>query len=188
MATTHQRQLIREAAVAQIKGSAPTYATSAQDRVFETRLVPFASVVLPAIAVYTLRETSVDKGSAPRELERTMQLAVEAMVKTGENVDDAMDAIALEIERAMHADPTFGDTAGDSSLTSTEMDIVEDADREYGVVRMLFTTTYYTGAPDADDVQLDDLQTVDIKTSLGNAVNPDNQAEDQLTNLSPQQF
>ena len=46
----HQRQLIRHAVVAALKAAA----TSAGDRVFAARMVPFRRLELPAIAVYGL--------------------------------------------------------------------------------------------------------------------------------------
>lgn len=179
----HQRQQIREAVAAQLKGVAPDFATSAQGRVYETRLVPFRRLELPAVAVYALEETSDDQRSAPREYKRTLQLAIEGAVKLTDNVDDALDALALELERAVDADPTFGDTASDSVLASTVLDIVEDSDRSVGVVRLQYSVTYYTYAPDAADHDFDELQTVDVKTRIGGVADP---AEDKLEDLGGQ--
>lgn len=158
----HQRQIIREA----VK-TALLNATAAADRVFETRIVPWRRLELPALAIYTLQEGAEDRSTAPRELTRTMQLAIEAAVKQSSNVDDAMDAISLEIEKVMHADETFGGVAGDSVLTSTELDVMEEADRPVGLVRLVYTVTYYTHAPEADDVALDDLETVHVTQQIG---------------------
>src|SRR3990170_40796 len=126
----HQRQVIREAAKAQLLGK-----TAAGPHVFETRKVPYKRLTLPAIAVYSGDESSTDQGSAPRELKRTLQLAIEAAVKEGANVDDSMDSIAEEIERAIHVDPTFGGKASDAVLSSTSLDVDEIADQPVGLVR-----------------------------------------------------
>jgi hypothetical protein len=177
----HQRQVIREAAQAALVAAN----TAAGTRVTETRLGPQRATELPAISVYTLSE-EVDPASAqsaPRELKRELQLAVEGWVRATGNVDDALDALALEIERAMHADPTLGGACSDSVLASTEVGIKMDGDRPMGAVHIVYVVRFYTYVPEADDVTLDDLSTVDVKTSLANAVNEANQAEDLIENL-----
>jgi hypothetical protein len=177
----HQRQIIREAVVAAIIAAN----TSAGARVYETRAVPWARVQLPAISVYLPGDTVTEesKNTAPRVLDRVGQLEVIAAVETGENVDDAMDAIALEIERAMHKDPSFGGVCGGSVLSSTDSDTVEVGQKPLGFIVLTYEVDFNTGAPEADDTTLDDLNTVDSKIDLGN-VQPDaDQAEDTLQNL-----
>lgn len=174
----HQRQLIREAVKAQLLGK-----TAAAARVYETRVVPWKRLELPAVAVYALEET-VDRASqstAPRELRRQLKLAIEVAVKAGTNLDDALDAVALEVERALHADPTFGDTASDSILESTQISLAEEGDTLIGLALLTFSVTYFTMAPEAADVDLvTDFSKAHIATSLGAAVHPDNQAVDDL--------
>jgi hypothetical protein len=176
----HQRQAIREAVTARLKGR-----TAAGGRVYETQKVPWTRLELPAIAVYSLDETvdPASKSTAPRELTRTVPIAIEAVVRPGANVDDAMDAMSLEIERVVDRDPTFGDTASDSILATTEQRLSEEGDQTVGNVRLTYNVTYYTQAPDPADVELDDLKTVDVRTSLGGAVAAADQAEDTVTNL-----
>lgn len=171
----HPRQEIRHAVAAQLTGK-----TAAGGRVFRTRKVPYQGVELPALAVYTLEESVEDDGdSAPRELQRSIQLAVEGVVEGTEDVDDALDALALEVETALHADDTFGGKASDSMLSSTELDVFEDGERTVGLVRLVYAVTYYSTAPEA--VALPDFTTADIRHNLSNAVHPDNEARDNLT-------
>ena len=170
--TLHDRQQIREAVKAALigaHGDPVQYATAAGARVYETRVVPFRRLELPAVAVYSLSETSDDEETAPRVLKRSLQLVVEAAVQQGDNVDDALDAISAQIETAMHRDPTFGGVASDSTLSSTRLDVYEEGERITGVAVMQYAVTYYTAAPAAADVTLDDLETVGIQTSLGGA-------------------
>lgn len=176
----HQRQRIREAAKAALVGK-----TAVGDRVHETRILPWKKIELPAIAVYTLNE-EVDPESArsaPRELERTVELAIEAFVEAGDNVDDALDALALQIERAMHADETLGGTASDSILSSSEMAVLKDGEKLAGTIGLTYSVRYFTYAPDAADVHLNEFATADIRHNLGNVVHPDNEAHDRLTGL-----
>lgn len=175
---SHQRKEIRLAVQAALVAAD----TAAETRVYASRMIPFRRIDLPAIAVYTLEESSVDNDSAPRELTRTLQLVIEAAVRaTGTQIDDELDDLAEEIERAMHADETFGGKCGDSVLASTEMDLAEDGDRMIGILKLTYATTYYTYAPEDADVTLDDLETVETTYDLG--TEPEDQAVDLLEDL-----
>lgn len=156
----HRRQLIRKA----IQAALLAADTSADTRVYTTRKVPYKRLELPSIAIYSLKEP-VDpdsKNTAPRVLTRDLAVAIEAVVKEGENVDDAMDDIALEIEQAMHIDPTFGDVCCDSLLSDTELELAEVGDQPVGRVTLLYTVTYMTGAPEAEDTDLDDFASAGV--------------------------
>jgi hypothetical protein len=177
----HPRQLIREAAKTALVNT-----TAANERVVTTRRIPWRPGLLPGIGVYTLEEF-VDPESArtaPRELERHPSLVVEAVLRDDvENIDDALDAIALQIEIAIAADDTLGGTASDCWLTKTEFEFGMQGDQEIAVARLIFSVTYYKAAPDAADVALDDLKTIDAKYNLANAQAAGNQAEDTLEDL-----
>lgn len=174
----HPRQEIRHAVAAQLVNK-----TAAGDRVFKTRVLPYRRE-FPALAVYTPTENvKTDTDSAPRELERSPELVVEgaAQVTSAENADDVLDALAWEIEQALHADPTFGGTAADSRLVSSELDVFPEGEQMVGIVKLTYAVTYYAYAAGAPT--LDDLKTVDIRQNLGNAVHPSNQAHDVLSDL-----
>jgi hypothetical protein len=178
----HPRQLIREACKAQLIAAA----TAAADRVTETRVVPHKRPKLPAIAVYMLAET-VDPtswGTAPRELKRFADLAIEAAAEAAADVDDALDNLALQIEAAIHKDETLGGKASDCVLASSEIDVLEEGQQLIGVVRLNFRVTYYTDAPAiADQAALQDLITADIRHNVGGALPAGNQGHDTLTGL-----
>jgi hypothetical protein len=179
MATKHQRQLIREAVRACLMDR-----TDAAERVLTTRVIPLESFgVLPLIAIYTRSET-VDQESqstAPRRLTRTLQLAVEAYVTATEDVDGSLDEIARTIEKLMAVDPALGGACCDSILAGTEMSFDSTGEQDVGIATLTFTVNYETEAPEAEDVPLENLTTVDTKTSLGGTVLPQDQAEDIIT-------
>jgi hypothetical protein len=176
----HPRQLIREAVCAQLVAAD----TAAESRVFETRIIPIRQPELPAIAVYTLEESVEESGSAPRELKRVLQLMVEGAA-TGADIDDTLDDLALEIERAMHSDETFGGTASDALMASTDVEILEQGQKLIGVVRIVYQVTYYTHAPEAADVPLDNFNTFDVHTSLSGDQAVADQAHDFETGINP---
>lgn len=175
----HQRQLIREAVRAQLLGK-----TAAADRVYETRTVPWRTVELPAISIYTLDET-IDPDSrqtAPRELTRQLRLQVLGVVRVGANVDDQLDALAEEVERAIDADPNFAGTAFDSILQSVQLAVDIQGDRPVGELQMVYAVTYNTDAPKAADITppLVDFGRAHITTDLGGTTHADDQAVDDV--------
>ena len=176
----HLRQAIRAAVVAALVGQTPAGA-----RVIGTRFVPWRPVELPGIGVYTLRERVEEdsRQTAPRELERRLELAIEACVKADEEIDDNLDALALSIERVLHADPTLGGLVSDLVLAQTEVDVLEGADQPIGVIRLVYEVWYFTGAPEAADVALDDLKTVDVHHDLSAGQELDDQAHDVVDHL-----
>lgn len=160
----HQREVIRK----KIRDLIVAGATVAGSRVYPSRVLPLRGIELPAIAVYTLDETvSGDSlATAPRELTRDLSVVIEAWVKAGavtdpkvEQVDDRMDELAEQIETIMHADPYLGGEAGESILTGTETEIVEEGDRTLGLLLLSYRVTYRTLAPIAP-VLADDFNTI----------------------------
>lgn len=155
---THPRQVIRHAVVAQLINK-----TGAGTRVYPDRRIPFQRVELPALAVYVPTE-SVEiqsRATAPRELDRRAQAVVEVLVQQAEGVDDALDALALEVENALHADWTLGGVASDLLLTSTETEVVDTGKQLIGVARLEFEVRYYTEAVPV--AALDDFKTADVR-------------------------
>lgn len=181
----HPRQAIREAVVAQLKGSPGAWRTAAQDRVYGTRRVPWTQVQLPAISVYTPSE-SVDpdsKNSAPRCLYRYPKLVIEGAARTTGNIDNVLDDLALQIEKAMERDVELAGTCNNSILSSTEIEADVTGEQPIGAVIMTYWCELFTDSPDEDDVTLDDLSTVDAKTSLGGEQAPADQTEVMVTGL-----
>jgi hypothetical protein len=149
----HERQLLREAIVAQLKGPSNDR-TSAGERVFKTRQDPLRTWELPAISVYSVEEpvNEKSKSTAPRELERDLRVEIVGWVKATENVDDALDALALEIETAMDLDPNLRVTvddelcprAFDSILEGTSFAERLEGERPMGSVVLTYVCTYHT--------------------------------------------
>lgn len=141
----HPRKLVRDAVVALL-----TNATSAGSRVFPTRIEPIRKAQLPAIAVYTLSEESApETDSAPRELARIVRVEIAGFVAhtNAIPVDDAMDALAEQIESAMDADRYLDGAAYDSVLEGTELQVREDdarSDPLLGIITLTYAVEYRT--------------------------------------------
>lgn len=149
--TDHPRQIIRDAVVAAL-----TNTTSAGPRVKATRVEPMGVLVsssrgsgLPAIGVYTPTDT-VDPDAPqykPLELWHNLELHVVAWVvdTAAVPVENAMDAIAKQIEAAMSVDRYFGGACGGkvgSILVSTETGVNDDGDPLIGVIKLAFRCEY----------------------------------------------
>lgn len=178
---THPRQQIREA----VKAALVAASTAAGSRVYESRGIPWGMGELPAISVYSLNE-QVDEGSrttAPRELDRTVNVAVDLVVSVPAQgaVDDVLDALALQVENAMHADRTLGGVASDLMLISTEMGTVEGGQRPIAAAQLVYAVQYFTLAPEPSAPE--NLEAASVTHDLGGEVHPDNQARDQVEDL-----
>lgn len=173
----HPRALIRQAVVAQLIAAS----TAAGARVEATREIPRRRTDGPALGVYTPEESvaSAETRTAPREHTRALTLVVEGIVSGASGVDDALDALALEVEDALDADDTFGRKAAESSLASTDLEVVEDGDRTVGLIRLTYTVTYYTFAPREVDAP-DAFVSAGVKYDLNGSVIPQDQAEDNV--------
>lgn len=177
----HPRRLIRDAAKAALLSE-----TAAGTRVVTSRRIPWRPSQLPGIGIYTLEETTdpASAQTAPRELKRHLELAIEAFIRADEDTfDDELDAIAREIEVAIAADDTLGGTASDCWLTKTEFDFGTEGDQQIVTVRLIFRVTYFGFAPDANDGALEDLVTVTSVTNLGGSQEAGNRAQDVVDDL-----
>lgn len=141
----HARQLIREAAAAQLTGLAAT-----GSRVYAARVHPLSPTGIPALLVFTNQESIASESEfAPREQRRTLELVIEAYARLSADVDDQLDQIASEIETAIAADTTLGGTASDCELAGINTDLFGEGDQFMGLLTMTYQVLYFTteGAP-----------------------------------------
>ncbi|MBU1594262.1 MAG: hypothetical protein KKA55_01850 [Proteobacteria bacterium] len=160
----HPRQLIREAVVELLTG-----ATDAGARVWASRMRHVSSRDLPAIGVYTTEESSPLADVSPRKYERTVTVAVDCMVEADESVDDALDALAMQVETALMADPTLGGAALDSALMRTSIGLVGEGRTQAGCATLEFEADYETSPGLVDLDSLDDFATAGVDYDLAPA-------------------
>lgn len=172
----HQRQVIGAKVRDLLLGK-----TAAGERVYLNRFLTLRNRELPAVLVYPLSE-EVDPASAttaPRELTRRLELAIDGLVAAEEAADTAMNALALEIEQALAADPYLAGESGDLILTDTELAVDTVGDRLVGRVALTFEVTYRTMAPEAS-LDMDDFLSAGVAQDLGGAVHEDEIAQDEF--------
>jgi hypothetical protein len=163
----HQRAVIGE----KIREILIAAETDAGDRVYLNRFITTRNRELPAILVYPLSET-IDPASgstAPRELTRNLELAIDGLVWGETDADAKMTELGDQIEAALHADPYLAGEAGDSLLVDVDLGVETVGDRPVGRIAMTYAVTYRTAAPAAPE-GLDDLETVHATTNVEGAL------------------
>lgn len=137
---THRRKEIRDRAVAVLAAADIV----ADGRVVSNRLIAAHEDNLPMINVLSADEAEQIQEVSGAGLIRTLQLAIEITAKTadGETIDDALDALAEDVEDAMEGDPTLSQLAIDCTLASTA--IATDVSGHYslGRIRLTYQTRY----------------------------------------------
>ena len=145
---SHPRTAIRDALVDRLKTKVDdVFLTDAGDKIYGSRTKPLFDQFLPAILVYARSENVIEErfasdgyGATKRELE----IAFEAVVLGNEQVDDALDNIAKQIEDAFDGWEMPTRKADVMKLKSTEIDISIDGSKIYGAARLTYGITYYT--------------------------------------------
>jgi hypothetical protein len=137
----HPRQSIRQAVTAALVAAN----TAAEDRVFPSREVPWRRTQLPGLAVYTLEEAVNEQEliANPGASLRVLQLGLLAVVEVTERMDDAIDALCLEVEAAVAKAEGFGIEAVISvRMRDTKIEIAEDQGRPLGVASLRYEIQY----------------------------------------------
>ncbi len=145
----HVRKQIRKAAAAALIGLATT-----GSRVYESRVYPLNRAKLPGLLVFTTTEDSGHDDSAMGDMElmRDVALQVHGVVRISENLEDEMDDIALEVERALDDLGTMDGLVkiyhGIQGTISTLAG--EEVSKPHGAIALEFLYTYRTreGSPD----------------------------------------
>lgn len=157
MSALHPRTVIRKGVAALLKGK-----TAAGQSVYTSRVEAFGSRHLPAISIYTTDEDADTGDTSPRRYTRTPDVVVQAVFEVDADLDDAMDAMALEIEAVLLPEPTWGGIADDSVLTKTAMYLADTGRAELGCLALTFRAEYDTRPGLVVEATLDDFATADV--------------------------
>lgn len=123
--------------------------TSVGENVFPSRLFSLDDEQLPSISVYTTDESNLEAVTKvtlgrPPIINRTMPLVIEAHAKIDDGIDDTLDALAAEIERAMASEIYVEERMIPAQLVSTQTFFSGDSDQEVGVIRLIYSVAYST--------------------------------------------
>lgn len=139
--TTHVRQQIREAVATLVTGLATT-----GNRVHQSRLRPQAASGLPCLLVHSNDTEQVDAADADVLQERRLPIVVRGIAKGGATLDDTLDAMALEVETALAANPRLSGKAAMGRLESVDTEFDDSTDQPVGEIQLRYLYTYFTQA------------------------------------------
>ena len=134
--TTHARQQIREAVATRLTGLAAT-----GSRVFQSRMR--AQKTLPCLLI-ACGDERIEQGIQTAQ-DRSLEIIVTGLAKATANVDDALDAIALQVETAIASAP-FTTPNCLLSLAGIETGFDESLEAPVGEIRLTFKALYFTSA------------------------------------------
>ena len=141
----HVRQQIREAFAAQVTGLVTSGA-----RVFQSRFYNMAETDLPGLKIYTEQEEIADNAgttyqASPDLQRRTISLRCEAVARATANLDDTLDKMCNEVEKAIAANPTLGGLCKVQCwLVSTDINMDDGSDRPTGNAVMVWKIVVLT--------------------------------------------
>ena len=145
----HARTQVRQAVVAAL--AATPY------QVVSGRVYPLPRGDAETLSVAT-REEAHDPGeedisglSATAE-GRRLALAIEARTRSTANLDDALDAMCLEVERAMGADPTLSGLVEWNSLRGTDYEVTGEQEKPLGLATLVYEVEYRVNRSDPEQI------------------------------------
>jgi hypothetical protein len=134
----HARQAIRQAAAAAVTGLAATGA-----RVFQSRMR--AQDTLPCLLV-TSNDEEISREDLGDIEQRELDLEIVGVAKAAADVDDALDAIAEQVETALGPDNTLGGLVKRMHLARVRIEFDDELEQPVGLVRLTYRCTYFTNA------------------------------------------
>ena len=137
----HLRQQIREAVAAQVTGLTTTGA-----RVRQSRMYPQTAADLPCLLVHSNDTEQIAPADQGTLQQRDLPIVIRGLAKGGATLDDTLDAIALEVETAMAANPWLSGKAHASRLTAIDVNFDDSTDKPVGEIQLSYLVTYFTQA------------------------------------------
>lgn len=137
---SHVRTQIRDRVATTLTGL-----TTTNTRVYKTRIYPMDAAAMPGICVYINSERSVEEDFST--LIKEVDIVIDAYVR-GASWDTNSDQVQAEVEAALYADYSAGtDRYMDGLALSLEYvqadsQYVGDAEKPYGVLRMIYRAKY----------------------------------------------
>lgn len=145
---SHARQQIREQFETLLTGL-----TTTTTNVTASRVYTVSDSNLPHLSIYSVNESlDEDKGVLGDKEFRLLSVVVEARVKRNSNLDDQLDTIAVEVEKAIFADDTLGNLVKGTDLESTEIELDGEGEKKTGLMTMTFICSYRINRTDPETI------------------------------------
>jgi hypothetical protein len=135
----HSRQTIRELFETALAGVPAT--------VMAGRIAKLDEANLPAVLVYSKRETSNFDRLGYTSLRRELHVTVEIIAQADyDDIDDTLDDLAVAVETALGGTVVKGPTIDDVELISTDFDNDTTGEKALGRCTMVYKLFYYTAS------------------------------------------
>lgn len=134
----------REAAIQSVVAALTSPPIGPSVRVLSSRVRPVKA--LPVVLVYALGETAEVYNASPRELRRTVDLAVQVVVKADLSAETACNTLGEAIEKRLRRPPHQWPAPYYSDLLMTRSDLVRDGSGETEIISLAlrYDLVYYT--------------------------------------------
>lgn len=137
----HKRTEIRDALVAMLTGTGPTYATAADARVYANRVHGQFTNKLPSINIVDGQESATPRDIRSTQYVRTWTVQIELRIEDSSGYDTTLDDLAKEVEDLISANRTISGKATSSKYTGTEPSF-EQAEKTIGKSVLTYEITY----------------------------------------------
>jgi hypothetical protein len=134
---SHNRQVIRDAIVALLTNN-----TTCGANVYANREQALWATEVPAILVTSQKETAIPRDISGQTYIRDLTVEIHIKVSVNETSDDALDAIALEVEQIMGDDKSLSGTALGSTYLTTDLTFDASGQTDKGVAVMTYQIQY----------------------------------------------
>lgn len=143
--------------------------TTAADRVFVSRFLPYSEKKLrtvgPILLVHTESDDADRVQAAPPIYRHTLRVSVDAVaVVQGPDILEQLDAIALAVEAIVLQDETHGGIALETRIAGSASAVDEEGEEQIAALRTLFDVEYENDR--AIDPTPDDLTTVHVDVDM----------------------
>ena len=142
----HVRQQIRERMQAVLLAGV----ASASGRVYTSRVYALNQLSLPAVTISFDSESSGLITIGSRTMDRTVNIMLDVYSAAISDLDDALDAICVEVEESVAGDFTMNGLAKSCLLTSTDLSLTGGSETPIGVARLTYAVSYVTSITDVE--------------------------------------
>lgn len=146
-------------------------ATSAADRVHQSRMIKIKPETLPCILVYTNKEDCEVYDTAPKSYKKTLSLDIEIVAEGNALLDDTLDDICNQVEAVFNEDQHLGapgaELVDDIELSGTSITLDPTGEVLTGSAVMVIKVTYVEDAVASGTVEphtLDPFESIYMDT------------------------
>lgn len=139
---SHQRTLIRNKIKDLLKGTSPSYNTSADDRVYTNRTN--IKKVLPQINIYDETESAISRDISRINYIKTLLVKIDITVEANTDYDVLLDDVCKEVEDILKINPQLGGLSHSCIYLGTEMNHEAGGEKPISQAILSFEIKYLT--------------------------------------------